>query len=343
MLIDLAPYALACSLPVAVLGGVLLHRLRDRSLTASLLVLALVPLVATIAGVVGTTGFMYTAELRTSVVVCGLVALVTVPVALLLGRALARRSVWEREARDRERRAEAARRELVAWISHDLRTPLAGLRAMAEALEDGVVAEPAEVAEYHRRMRVETERLTAMVDDLFDLSRLHAGTLRLTPGPTVLADLVSDAVAAARPVARARGVHLAGRADPDAARLLSAASLSRVIANLVDNALRHTPPDGTVTLEAGAVPNGIRVAVSDQCGGIPADDLPRLFEVGFRGSRARSPRDDGGGGLGLAIARGLVEAAGGSVEVANSGGGCRFTVRLPAPAAESVRQPSTAD
>lgn len=206
-----------------------------------------------------------------------------------------------------------------------------------------MVAEPAEVGEYHRRMRVETERLTSMVDDLFDLSRLHAGTLRLTPVPTVLADLVSDAVAAARPVARARGVQLVARAVPDAARLLSAASLSRVLANLVDNALRHTPPEGTVTVEAGAERNGVWVAVSDECGGIPADDLPRVFEVGFRGSRARSPRDDGGGGLGLAIARGLVEAAGGSVAVANSGGGCRFTVRLTAAAVESVRLPSTAD
>ena len=246
-------------------------------------------------------------------------------------------------ARQREQALEASRRELVGWVSHDLRTPLAGLRAMAEALEDGVVAEPAEVAEYHRRMRVETERLTSMVDDLFDLSRLHAGTLQLTPAPTVLADLVSDAVAAARPVARARGVHLVGRAAPDAARLLSAASLARVIANLVGNAVRHTPPDGTVTLEAGPLPDGVRVTVSDECGGIPADDLPRVFEVGFRGSRARSPRDDGGGGLGLAIARGLVEAAGGSVQVANAGGGCRFTVRLPAPASESAPSSSTAD
>jgi len=239
-------------------------------------------------------------------------------------------------ARERERALEGSRRELVGWVSHDLRTPLAGLRAMAEALEDEVVAEPSEVADYHRRIRLETDRLSAMVDDLFELSRLHAGTLRLTPLPTVLTDVVSDAVAAARPVARSRGVHLVGQVADDAARLLSAASLSRVLSNLISNALRHTAAGGTVTVEGGAAESWVWVHVTDECGGIPEDDLPRVFEVGFRGSRARSPGDGGGGGLGLSIARGLVEAAGGSVDVANEGGGCRFTVRLTAPAVDPV-------
>jgi signal transduction histidine kinase len=207
---------------------------------------------------------------------------------------------------------------------------------MAEALEDGVVDEPAEVADYHRRIRVETDRLSAMVDDLFELSRLHAGTLRLTPLPAVVSDVVSDAVAAARPVARARGVHVVGRVEDDDPRLLSAAALTRVLSNLLSNAVRHTPAGGTVTIEGGAADSWVWVAVSDECGGIPEADLPRVFEVGFRGSPARSPADGGGGGLGLSIARGLVEAAGGSVEVANSGGGCRFAVRLAAPAVDPV-------
>ena len=107
---------------------------------------------------------------------------------------------------------EASRRELVAWVSHDLRTPLAGLRAMAEALEDGVVADPETVAEYHRRIRLETDRLTGFVDDLFELSRINAGALRLSLTAVPLGDLVSDAVASAEPVAAARGVRLVAAA-----------------------------------------------------------------------------------------------------------------------------------
>jgi signal transduction histidine kinase len=247
------------------------------------------------------------------------------------------------DARERERTLEGSRRELVGWVSHDLRTPLAGLRAMAEALEDGVVAEPDEVAEYYRRIRRETERLTAMVDDLFELSRLHAGTLRLTPAPTVLADLVSDAVATARPVARAEGVRLAAAASSEGARLLCAPSLSRVLSNLMANAVRHTPQGGTVTVEGGASEGEVWIAVADECGGIPEADIGRVFDVGFRGTPVRSPGDGGGGGLGLSIARGFVEATGGRIDVVNRDGGCRFTVHLPAPAAVPGRLLSTAE
>ncbi|MGH8921416.1 MAG: sensor histidine kinase, partial [Actinomycetes bacterium] len=163
MLIDLAPYALGCSLVVALLGAWLLYRVRHRSITTAVLVLVLVPLAATIAGVVGVSGFMYTPELQRTVLVCGLVAVVTVPVAVLLGRSMARRSVWEREARARERSAEASRRELVAWISHDLRTPLAGIRAMTEALADGVVVEPDDVRGYVHDIDREARRLSVLV------------------------------------------------------------------------------------------------------------------------------------------------------------------------------------
>jgi signal transduction histidine kinase len=160
----------------------------------------------------------------------------------------------------------------------------------------------------------------------------------------VLADLVSDALAAARPVAREEGVRLEGTVDGNAARLLVAVSLARVLSNLVSNAVRHTPPGGTVRVEGGASgQEGAWIAVSDECGGIPPQDLERIFDVGFRGTRVRSPRDGGGGGLGLSIARGLVEASGGSIEVENCDGGCRFRVQLPAPAALPGRQLYSAD
>src|SRR4030081_413828 len=153
-------------MPVVLLGGVVLYWLRKGSLASTLTVLVLIPVLATLVGVLGVSGFMFTPALTTMLFVCLLVGLITVPAAVLLGRIIARRSVWEREARDRERAAEASRRELVAWISHDLRSPLAGIRAMAEALADGVVSERRDVADYAQRISGETTRLSAMVGDL---------------------------------------------------------------------------------------------------------------------------------------------------------------------------------
>lgn len=234
------------------------------------------------------------------------------------------------EARRNERALEGSRRELVAWVSHDLRTPLAGIRALAEALEDHVVDEAATVDRYHRTIREEADRLSGLVDDLFELSRIHAGALLLRPEEVLLGDLVSDALEGAAPVAAAKGVRLEGRVDgPDPTLRLSAPEVLRVLRNLLDNAIRHTPTDGAVVVAAGVDDGAAFVMVSDTCGGIPDDDLDRVFDLAFRGDAARTPASDGGGGLGLAIARGLVEAHQGDIDVRNEGAGCRFTVRLP--------------
>lgn len=234
------------------------------------------------------------------------------------------------ETRTRERALEASRRELVAWVSHDLRTPLAGIRAIAEALEDGVVTDPAEVARYYRTLRRETDRLSALVDDLFELSRITAGALQLELERASLGDLVSDALAAAMPVASAKGVRLEGRLVGDAVDLdLSVPEIARVFRNLLENAIRHTPSDGAVRVEAGVRDGHAEVSVDDTCGGIPPHDLDRVFDLAFRGEAARTPGAGGGAGLGLAIARGIVEAHRGEILVENRGEGCRFTVRLP--------------
>jgi signal transduction histidine kinase len=333
-LLHVAPYAIGFSLPVALLGAFVLAHSRRGSITEAMMVLALVPLVATVTGVVGVSGFMFTRELTTTLLVSGLVTAVTVPVALLLGRSVARRSVWEREARARERAAEASRRELVAWISHDLRTPLAGIRAMAEALGDGVVSSPADVAAYAGRIRTETERLAGMVDDLFELSRITAGALQLTLSAVPLGDVVSEAVAALRPVAALRGVRVRAEAgDRWPVVLGSDAELARVVRNLLSNAVRHTPDGGAVVVAAGVCGGEAWLRVDDACGGIPEADLGRVFEVAFRGTKARTPpagsAQPPGAGLGLAIARGLVEAHRGRIEVHNHGPGCRFEVHLP--------------
>jgi signal transduction histidine kinase len=233
------------------------------------------------------------------------------------------------EARRRERTLDTSRRELIAWVAHDLRTPLAGIRAMAEALEDGVVVDTETTARYHRAMRVETDRLAGLVDDLFELSRINAGALMLQMERASLGDLVSDALAAAAATAEARGVKLKGHLTSDSPELdLSVPEMARVLRNLLENAIRHTPVDGTVTVEAGIEAERAYFAVADACGGIPQADIARVFDVAFRGESARTP-GDGGAGLGLAIARGIVKAHHGEIDVRNEGEGCRFVVRLP--------------
>ena len=233
------------------------------------------------------------------------------------------------EARSRERALEASRRELVAWVSHDLRTPLAGLRAMAEALEDQVVVDPREVNQYHSQIRREVDRLTVMIDDLFELSRIHAGALRLTKRMVGLEDLVAEVVASTDPVARAKGVRLTGAAVRGMPVYVDAAEMGRALRNLVTNAIRHTPPDGDVEVLAEVQSGMACVSVSDACGGIPPGDLPRVFDVAFRGESARTPGPQEGAGLGLSIARGIVEAHSGQIAVRNAGLGCQFLIRLP--------------
>ena len=232
-------------------------------------------------------------------------------------------------SRTRERALEASRRELVAWVSHDLRTPLAGLRAMAEALEDEVVVEPREVAQYHSQIHREVDRLTLMIDDLFELSRIHAGTLRLSKRMVGLEDLVAEVVASAEPVARAKGVRLTGAAVRGMPVFVDTAEMGRALRNLVTNAIRHTPDGGGVDVLAEVQKGMACVSVSDACGGIPPDDLPRVFDVAFRGESARTPGPSEGAGLGLSIARGIVEAHTGQIAVRNAGPGCQFMIRLP--------------
>jgi signal transduction histidine kinase len=354
---------------VAVAGLGLMRLLRERSIGVMLAVVAVVTVVATVGGVVAITLQMIIEgaprDIVLSVVAVG--GLVGLGVATVLARrvvAASRRlvdAVHEasptgefvppdglpaelgtiaktleqayrslRLSHERERSLESARRELVAWVSHDLRTPLAGMRAMAEALEDGVVADPETVSRYHRQIRLEVDRLSGMVDDLFELSRIHAGTLRLSRRRIGLSDLVADALAGVEQLARAKGVRLAGEADVAVPVQADAGELSRALGNLVVNAIRHTPGDGTVWVRA-AVEDGVAcLSVTDCCGGIPADDLPRVFDVAFRGESARTPSAEGAGaGLGLAIARGIVEAHQGAIDVVNAGPGCRFEIRLP--------------
>jgi signal transduction histidine kinase len=230
------------------------------------------------------------------------------------------------EARERERRMEQGRRDLIAWASHDLRTPLASLRALAEALADDMAPDEATRRRYLAGLTANVERLSALVDDLFELSAIQAGAVTLQLEPTSLPDLAAEVLDRFEPEAAAAGVVL--EAELHGGRPVPAGrdQLGRVLANLVVNGIRHTPRGGRVLVTAG-VDDGMAVLqVRDGCGGIPEADLPHVFDQLWRGDPARASN---GAGLGLAIARGLVDAHGGTIGVANVPGGCQFTVHLP--------------
>jgi signal transduction histidine kinase len=236
-------------------------------------------------------------------------------------------------AAEREREMEQARRDLVAAVSHDLRTPLASTRAMIEALADGVAADPQTERRYLSSASRELEHLSRLVDDLFELARIDAGLLELTLEEASLHDLISDTISSFQPRAEQKRVRLEGEILGDVDPVLAnPPRLQRVLHNLVSNALRHTPPDGTVTLRATRAGEQARVEVSDTGEGIAAEDLPRVFERSFRGehSRTRPEKNEAPGtGLGLAIARGLVEAHGGTMDVESDlGRGSRFYFTL---------------
>lgn len=234
------------------------------------------------------------------------------------------------ETRERERALESARRDLVTWVSHDLRTPLAGLRAMSEALEDGVAENP---EQYYKQIAASVDRLSGMVDDLFDLSRIQAGAFSKEMEMLSMDDLVSDCIAALTPLATANRVALCGSPGGGAAIAGNGPELNRALTNLIANAIRHTREDGTVDVHVCVLAGAqVEVVVCDECGGIPPADLGRVFEVGFRGEPARTPHTDhtASGGVGLAITRGIVEAHEGTVDVENTADGCRFRVLLPA-------------
>ena len=362
--------AAGCTSAVGLLGIGLMRLLRRASLRLSLQVGSAVAVLAIVAGTLGTAETMFISphDLGVVVMICVVAGIAAFGFCWLLGRQVETSSTALRHAarslghepggfrsaagpmsaelaalsqeltataqklaasRQRERTLEESRRQLVAWVSHDLRTPLARLSAMAEALQDGIAADP---GRYHRQIRAEVARLTGMVDDLFELSRIQSGTLQLTPDRIDLRDLVSDAVAGTEALAQAKGVRLAGAGNGPLVVRADPRELSRALANLLLNAVQHTPPGGSVYVGARPEAGGVLLTVSDSCGGIPEADLARIFDMGWRGTLSRTPGARTGAGLGLAIVRGVIDAHHGQVSVVNTGPGCRFEVRLPLPA-----------
>ncbi|MEV0698019.1 HAMP domain-containing sensor histidine kinase [Saccharopolyspora sp. NPDC050389] len=229
------------------------------------------------------------------------------------------------ESRRRERSVEQSRRKLVAWISHDLRSPLARLRVLTESIEDGVVVD---LDDSIAKIRGNTERLTEMVDDLFQLSQIQTGTLRLKPREVALDDLVSDEVAGLDVLAADRGIQLRARKIEPVTVAVDDRSMTRVFNNLLANAIRYSPERTTVAVDVRAVNGWAVVSVTDECGGIPPQELGSVFDMGWRGRKQHTGVDQGGG-FGLTIVHGLVQAHRGHVAVHNVPGGCCFEVRLP--------------
>ncbi len=222
---------------------------------------------------------------------------------------------------------ERARGALVAAVSHDLRTPVTALRLLTEAVEDGVV-DGATAQEYMARIATHVHVLGDLIDDLFELSRLESGELRWSMEQVTLGELVEDAVEAMRPQAAASSVEVRAVLDAgDPLALGDRARLQRVLFNLIQNAIRHTPPDGSVTVRAERVDGGVEIEVADTGEGIPVAERVRVFDAFHRLDPART---DGGAGLGLAISRAIVEAHGGRIWVADAEQGTRVRLRLRA-------------
>lgn len=235
------------------------------------------------------------------------------------------------ERAEQERRElERSRSELIAWVSHDLQTPLTSIRAIVEALADGVIADPETTQRYLGTAKREVESLSSLIDDLFELARLDAQGLELTRSQVAFSDLISDTLEGFSVLAMERSIELEGAVDPDVdpARI-DAERIGRVLNNLVSNALRYTPVGGKVEIVAQRSGPDIVVEVHDSGTGFGQQDLETLFEPFVRREQSRS-RKTGGAGLGLSIARGFIEAHGGSIEALNKpAGGAVFRFTLP--------------
>ncbi len=232
----------------------------------------------------------------------------------------------------KQKELEQARRDVVAAVSHDLRTPLASLRVMIEAINDGVVTDEPTTQRYLKSAQLQAENLSLLVDDLFELSQLDAGVMQWSVEPSSLRDLISDTLETMHVQAAEKNIKLSGWVDPRVDPvLMNSHKMQRVLYNLIQNAIRHTPADGTIFVEARERENRgeVQVDVIDTGEGIPESDVPRIFEQFYRGEKSRS-RETGGAGLGLAIAQRIVQAHHGKIWVESKrGAGSRFSFTVP--------------
>jgi len=233
-------------------------------------------------------------------------------------------------ADQKQRELESLRRDLIAWVSHDLQTPLTSMRAILEAVSDDVVDDPETVKRYLNTAQRDVRNLSALIDDLFQMAQLDAGGFPLHRAEAALSDLVSDTLESFTELAKQQEVTLEGNVDSDVDPVhMDTQAIGRVLNNLIGNALRHTSNRGRVSVWVRRTTQGVEVTVSDTGAGVRAEDLPHIFERFYRGEKSRN-RGTGGAGLGLAIARGIVQAHGGEIKVESQiGKGTQFTFHIP--------------
>jgi len=235
-----------------------------------------------------------------------------------------------RHSLEREKSLENTRRELIEAISHDLRTPLSSIRVMIESINDGVVTDEKTIKRYLKTTQSEIENLSQLVNDLFELSQIDAGLLKLNTDTVSLQQIISDTVETMDAQAASHKLSLNGEVDQKLSPItVDSRRVQRVLYNLVQNAIRHTPPDGSISIRAVDVGDAVEVQVVDTGEGIPEQELPRVFERSYRSEQSRSP-NSGGAGLGLSIAKGIIEAHGGRIWAeSESGHGSVFSFTLP--------------
>jgi signal transduction histidine kinase len=235
-----------------------------------------------------------------------------------------------RDEEERRDQSDAARRDLIAAVSHDLRTPITSLRLLAEAIGDDIVEDPEMRRGYLRRMTTHIDALSVLIDDLFELSRLEAGDIRWSIEQVPLQELVGETVEAMRVQAERKGVAvLAEVPDSLCPARANPEKLQRVLFNLIQNAIRHTPADGSVVVRAQPVGTGIEFEVADTGDGIRPEEREHVFTAFYRGGSDRA-RTNPGAGLGLAVSRAIVEAHGGRIWLAEAPVGTRVRFSLPA-------------
>ena len=358
-----------CAVGVGVVGALVVNRVRRASLVAAMVVTALVPVAVVALAIWVNVGAMFLSEHDAAVarLVLGLSSLPAVVLAVLLGRfvladvrvvgaqarglateaglpaaspvtaelaelssELARTRVRLEASRERERALESARRQVVAFVTHDLRSPLSGVGATIEGLKDGVITDTDTA---YLGIGAAVERMGRMIDDLTDLSRPDGPSPSRPPQTVELSSVLTDVLAHSAAAAVAQDVALVVDVQPGLEVVGLPDELARVLDNLVGNAVRSSGRGGTVRVAGYRHDGQVRVAVEDTCGGIPAEERAHVFEEGFQGGGAHGERqrETGSTGLGLAIVGTVVAAHGGRVDVEPTDAGCLFEVRLPVP------------
>ena len=243
----------------------------------------------------------------------------------------------------RQRDMEQARRDLIASLSHDLRTPLTSMRAMVEAITDDVVSDPATLQRYFSNLNREVEHISTLIDDPFEISRLDTGTLELQLRPSSVGEILANALDSMEARAHMKALNLRSELEGELGQMVvDPHKIQRVLYNLIQNAIRHTPADGTIVVKAQDLGLAVQIDVTDTGQGIAQEELDKVFDRLYRGEKSRS-REYGGSGLGLAIAKGIIEAHGGDIWVESSlGNGSRFSFPCPegAPTAPPRKRPS---